>query len=167
MVNQAQGDAIDPAQGAQMNDVLALANTKGFGNVRAGGAQYRQQFFAGGIAALFQQVLAETRLGVERVIDRPHQHQHAHALTALYPAALNQLVDRPAQGVAVNVEARRQLLLGGQIVAAAIVVAQLLLKSGGDFLIARGITGRMSGQVHGHQASHSIGEELPRVVGRS
>lgn len=42
--------------------------------------------------------------------------------------------------MAVNVKARRQLLFGGQIVAAAIVVAQLLLKSGGDFLIARGIT---------------------------
>ncbi len=105
--------------------------------------------------------------GVKRVVDGAHQHQHTHALTALNPAALNQLVDSPAQGVAVNVEACRQLLLGGQIVAAAIVMAQLLLKSGGDFLIARGVTGRMSGQVHGHQASHSIDEELPRVVGRS
>ena len=167
MVDQAQGDAIDPAQGAQVDDVLALIDAKGLGNMRAGGAQHRQQLFAGGIAALFQQVLAEPRLSIKRVIDRPHQHQHADALTALDPAAFNQLVDSPAQGMAVNVKARRQLLFGGQIVAAAIVVAQLLLKSGGDFLIARGITGRMSGQVHSHQASHSIGEELPRVVGRS
>lgn len=34
----------------------------------AGGAQHRQQLFAGGIAALFQQVLAEARLGVKRVV---------------------------------------------------------------------------------------------------
>ena len=167
MVDQAQGDAIDPAQGTQVDHVLALIDAKGFGDMGAGRAQHRQQLFAGGIAALFQQVLAEARLGVKRVVDGAHQHQHTHALTALNPAALNQLVDSPAQGVAVNVEACRQLLLGGQIVAAAIVMAQLLLKSGGDFLIARGVTGRMSGQVHSHQASHSIGEELPRVVGRS
>ncbi len=61
VVDQAQGDAIDPAQGAQVDDVLALIDAKGLGNMRAGGAQHRQQLFAGGIAALFQQVLAEPR----------------------------------------------------------------------------------------------------------
>ncbi len=114
MVDQAQGDAIDPAQGTQVDHALALIDAKGLGDMGAGGAQHRQQLFAGGIAALFQQVLAEARLGVKRVVDGAHQHQHTHALTALNPAALNQLVDSPAQGVAVNVEARRQLLLGGR-----------------------------------------------------
>ncbi len=38
VVNQAQGDAIDPAQGAQVDDILALANAKGLGNVRWRGA---------------------------------------------------------------------------------------------------------------------------------
>ena len=76
MVNQAQGDAIDPAQGTQVDHVLALIDAKGLGDMGAGGAQHRQQLFAGGIAALFQQVLAEARLGVKRVVDRAHQHQH-------------------------------------------------------------------------------------------
>jgi hypothetical protein len=57
------------------------------------------------VAALFEQILAKARLGVERIIDRAHQHQHADALTALDPAAFDQLIDGPAQGVAVNFKA--------------------------------------------------------------
>ncbi len=56
------------------------------------------------MAALIQQVLAKTRLGVERVIERAHQHQYADALTALYPAFFHQLVDGAAQGVAIYLE---------------------------------------------------------------
>ncbi|GJK45806.1 hypothetical protein TUM17569_25410 [Klebsiella oxytoca] len=97
------------------------------------------------MAALFEKILAKAGLGVERIIDRAHQNQHADALAALDPAAFDELIDGPAQGMAVNFKAGRQLLLGGKIVAAAVVVAKLLLKFGGNFLISCRVTGRMSG----------------------
>ncbi len=53
-----------------MDNVLALGNPQRVSDVTGRGAQYRQQFFAGGMATLVQQVLAKTRLGVERVIER-------------------------------------------------------------------------------------------------
>ena len=89
----------------------------------AGRAQYRQQLFAGRVAALIEQILAEARLGIERIVDWAHQHQHANPLTALDPAAFNQLIDRPAQGMAVDFKARGQLLFSRKVVAAAIVMA--------------------------------------------
>ncbi len=134
-----------------MDNVLALGNPQCVSDVTGGRAQHRQQFFAGGMAALVQQVLAKTRLGVERVIERAHQHQYADALTALYPAFFHQLVDGAAQGVAVHLKARRQLLLGGKIVAAAVVLTKLLLKFCGYLLIACWVAGRMCRQVHSHQ----------------
>ena len=145
MVNQAQGDAIDPAQGTQVDHVLALIDAKGLGDMGAGGAQHRQQLFAGGMAALIQQVLTKARLGIERIVERAHQHQHAHALTALYPAALDQLVNGATQGVAVHFIAVGKLLLGGQVVPAAVVRAQLHFELCRNLLPAGGITGRMSG----------------------
>ncbi len=33
---------------------------------------------------LVEQVLTKARTGIERVVERAHQHQHADALTALY-----------------------------------------------------------------------------------
>jgi hypothetical protein len=36
VVDQAQRDAVDAAQGAQVNDVVAFINAKGFGDVAAG-----------------------------------------------------------------------------------------------------------------------------------
>ena len=134
-----------------MDNVLALGYPQRVSDVTGGRAQHRQQFFAGGMAALIQQVLAKTRLGVERVIERAHQHQHADALTALYPAFFHQLVDGAAQGVAVHLKARRQLLLGGKIVAAAVVLTKLLLKFCGYLLIACWVAGRMCRQVHRYQ----------------
>ncbi len=78
VVDQAQRDAVDAAQGPEMNDVVAFINAKGFGDVAAGRAQYRQQLFAGRVAALIEQILAEARLGIERIVDWAHQHQHAN-----------------------------------------------------------------------------------------
>jgi Trk K+ transport system NAD-binding subunit len=49
------------------------------------------------MAALVQQVLTKARLGIKRVIERAHQHQHAHALTALNPTAFDQLVNGAAR----------------------------------------------------------------------
>ncbi|MNS52029.1 hypothetical protein D3C72_847310 [compost metagenome] len=97
------------------------------------------------MAALIEQVLAETRLGVQRIVEGAHQHQYANALAALDPAAFHQLVNGAAQGVAVDFVAVGELLFGGQIVAAAVVGAQLDFEPGGDLLPARGVTGRMSG----------------------
>ncbi len=134
-----------------MDDVLPLGNPQCVSDVAGRGAQYRKQFFAGGMATLVQQVLAKTRLGVERVIERAHQYQYADALTALYPAFFHQLIDGAAQGVAVHLKARRQLLLGGKIVAAAIVLTKLLLKFCGYLLIACWVAGRMCRQVHSYQ----------------
>ena len=74
------------------------------------------------MAALVQQILTKARLGIKRVIERAHQHQHADALTTLNPTAFNQLVNGAAQGVAVYLEARGKLMLGGQIVTAAIML---------------------------------------------
>ena len=145
MVYQAQGDTVNAAQGAQVNDVIAFTDGKRIGNVATGRTQHRPQLFAGRVAALFEKILAKARLGVERIIYRAHQYQHADALTALDPAALDKLIDGPAQGMAVNLKPGRQLLLGGQIVAAAVMMAKLLLQFGGNFLISRGVTGRMSG----------------------
>ena len=65
--------------------------------------------------ALVQQILTKARLGIKRVIERAHQHQHADALTTLNPTAFNQLVNGAAQGVAVYLVARGKLMLGGQI----------------------------------------------------
>ena len=96
VVNQTQRHAVNPAQGAQMNDGFAFGDAKGFGNVAAGRAQHRQQFLAGRVAALFQQILAKTRLGVERVVDGAHQYQYADALAALDPSAFHQLIDGAA-----------------------------------------------------------------------
>ncbi len=59
MVDQAQGDAIDPAQGTQVDHVLALIDAKGFGDMGAGGRSTDSSCWW--IAALFQQVLAEAR----------------------------------------------------------------------------------------------------------
>jgi len=97
------------------------------------------------VAALIQQVLAKARLGVKRVVERAHQHQHAHALTALDPAALDQLVNGAAQGVSVHFIAVSKLLLGREVVSAAVVRAQLHFELCRDLLPAGGVTGRMSG----------------------
>ena len=105
MVDQAQGDAIDPAQGTQVDHVLALIDAKGVRDMGAGRGAAPTAAFRWWDRCLVPAGLAEARLGVKRVVEGAHQHQHAHALTALNPAALNQLVDSPAQGVAVNVEA--------------------------------------------------------------
>lgn len=71
---------------------------------------------------LVQQILTKARTGIKRVIKRAHQYQHADALTTLNPTAFNQLVNGAAQGVAVYLEARGKLMLGGQIVTAAIML---------------------------------------------
>ena len=88
------------------------------------------------MAALVQQVLAKTRLGVERVIERAHQHQYADALTALYPAFFTSWSMARRRVWRFTVKARRQLLLGGKIVAAAVVLTKLLLKFCGYLLIS-------------------------------
>lgn len=94
---------------------------------------------------LVEQVLTKARLGIERVVERAHQHQHADALTALYPSALNQLIDGAAQGVAVHFIAVCKLLFGWQVVSAAIMGAQLHFELCCNLLPAGRVTGRMSG----------------------
>lgn len=69
-----------------------------------------------------QQVLTKACTGIKRVIERAHQHQYADSTATLNPTAFNQLVNGAAQGVAVYLEARGKLMLGGQIVTAAIML---------------------------------------------
>ncbi len=128
-----------------MNDVVALLNTQRIGDMARRRAQHGEQFFTGGMAALIEQVLAKARLGIKRVVERTHQHQHADALTALHPSALNQLIDGAAQGVAVHFIAVCKLLFGWQVVSAAVMSAQLHFEFCCNLLPAGRVTGRMSG----------------------
>ncbi|MNV04723.1 hypothetical protein D3C71_950280 [compost metagenome] len=128
-----------------MHDVVALLNPQRIGDVARRGTQHREQFFAGRVAALIEQVLAKTRLRVERVVERAHQDQHADSLAALDPAALHQLVDGATQGVTVHFVAVGELLFRGEVVAATVVRAQFDFELRGDLLPARWVTGRMSG----------------------
>ena len=145
MVDLTNRHAVHPAQRAQVYHVVALLNPQRVRHVAGGRAQYREQLFAGGMATLIEQVLAKTRLSVERVVERAHQHQHADALTALDPAALNQLVNGASQGVAVHFVPVGKLLFGRQVVAAAVVRAQLHFELCRNLLPAGRVTGRMSG----------------------
>ncbi|MNN76673.1 hypothetical protein D3C81_1930750 [compost metagenome] len=81
---------------------------------------------------------------MQRIVIGAHQHQNADAVPTLQPAAIHQLVNRAAQGMAINLIALCQLLFGGQIVTAAVLGTQLLLKLRGDLLVAGRETGRMS-----------------------
>ena len=125
-----------------MDNVVALFHAQRTGDVVAGRTQHRQQPFTGRVAALFQQILAEARLGMQRIVIGPHQHQDADAVAALEQAFLHQLIHRPTQRVAVHRIVIGELLLGGQIVTAAITLFQRLLQLGGNGLID---SGRMSG----------------------
>ncbi|MNL80750.1 hypothetical protein D3C87_2076760 [compost metagenome] len=81
---------------------------------------------------------------MQRVVVGAHQHQNADPVPALQPTALHQLIDCTTQGMAIDLIAFRQLLLGRQVVATAVLGAQLLFQLRGDLLVAGGKTGRMS-----------------------
>ena len=64
MVYLAYRHAVNATQGTQVNDIVALLNAQRVRHVAGGRTQYREQLFAGRVAALIQQVLAKARLGV-------------------------------------------------------------------------------------------------------